>query len=58
MNDEDEWTREDTMAILRGFGWFGKTIIKATVITTVVATTGTVGLSLLARLKEANYPLE
>lgn len=58
MSNEDDWTREDTMAILRGFGWFGKTAIKATAITVVVATTGTVALSALARLKEANYPLE
>ena len=56
--NEDDWTMEDTKAILNGLGWLGKTLIKVTAITAVAATTGTVGLSLLARLKEADYPLE
>ena len=55
---DDDWTMEDTKAILCGLGWLGKTLVKATAITATVAITGTVGLSLLARLKEANYPLE
>ena len=56
--NEDDWTMEDTKAILNGLGWLGKTLIKVTAITAVAATTGTVGFSLLARLKEADYPLE
>ena len=55
---DDDWTMEDTKNVFRAFGWLGKTLVKATAITATVAITGTVGLSLLARLKEANYPLE
>lgn len=63
MSNEDDWTTEDTMALLKTLKWFGwsyvpKSIVKATVITTLAVTTGTLGLSALARLKEADYPLE
>lgn len=59
MSDElREWTAEDTKNIFKAFGWLGKTVVKTTVVTAVVVTTGTVGLSLLARIKNGDYPVE